>query len=133
MNSIYAYAMTPKQPGLMIVSASLDAKNLNAATEIIMEELTRLAQKPPSAEELQEAKIHIESDHVYARETVQGVARSMGAFQNHMGDAEYEEKYLVLNAAVTAEQVSAVARKYLMPPMYRSACCSRSATRRACA
>jgi zinc protease len=53
---------------------------------------------------------------VYARETVQGVARNMGAYQNQLGDAEYEEKYLILNAAVGAQQVSAAVQKYLMPP-----------------
>jgi zinc protease len=116
VNSIYAYSMTPKEPGLMILSASLNAKNLKAATQAIMEELTLLARTPPSAQELQEAKTHIEADHVYARETVQGVARNMGAYQNQVGDAEYEEKYLVLNAAVEPQQVSAVVQKYLMPP-----------------
>ncbi len=100
----------------MILSATLDAKNLETVTQTIMEELARLAEKPPSGEELQEAKTHIESDHVYARETVQGVARSMGAFKNQLDDAEYAEKYLTLNAAVRPEQISAAVHTYLMPP-----------------
>lgn len=32
VNSISAYSLTPKEPGLMVVSATLDAKNLEAAT-----------------------------------------------------------------------------------------------------
>ncbi len=116
VNSFYAYSMTPKESGLMILSATLDARNLELATQTIMEELARLAQKLPSKAELQEAKIHVESDHVYARETVQGVARSMGAYKNQLDDAEYGAKYLTLNSAVTSQQISAVVKKYLTPP-----------------
>jgi zinc protease len=108
--------MTPKEQGLMIVSATLEAKNLKAATQAVMEELERLANKPPSAQELREAKIHIESEHVYTRETVQGVAKSMGAFKNQLGDPEYGEKYLTLNSSVRPRQISAMVNKYLTPP-----------------
>jgi zinc protease len=116
VHSISAYALTPKEPGIMIVSATLDAKNLEAATQGIMQEITRLAKEPPSAEELERAKVHIESQHVYARETVQGMARSIGNYRADTGDANYEEKYLVLNNAVTPGQVSAIVSQYLVPP-----------------
>lgn len=116
VNSISAHAITPKEPGLMAVSATLDAKNLEAATQTVMEEIERLKNEPPSAAELEEAKVHLESQHIYARETVQGAARSIGSFQADLGDAGYESKYLTLNAAVTPEQISTVVRSYLAPP-----------------
>jgi len=116
VNSISAESLTPKEPGLMMISATLDAKNLEAATKAVMEELARLAETPSSADELAQARIHIESQHLYARETVQGIARSMGTYQNELEDAGYEEKYLALNYAVTPEQIVAAVRQYLMPP-----------------
>jgi len=116
VNSISAESLTPKEPGLMMISATLDAKNLEATTKAVMEELARLAETPPSADELAQARIHIESQHLYARETVQGIARSMGTYQNELEDADYEEKYLALNYAVTPEQIVAAVRQYLMPP-----------------
>ena len=116
VNSISAESLTPKEPGLMMISATLDAKNLEATTKAIMEELARLAETPPSADELAQARIHIESQHLYARETVQGIAKSMGTYQNDIEDADYEEKYLALNSAVTPEQIAAAVRQYLMPP-----------------
>ena len=116
VNSISAESLTPKEPGLMMISATLDAKNLEAATKAVMEELARLAETPPSADELAQARIHIESQHLYARETVQGIAKSMGTYQNDLEDADYEEKYLALNSAVTPEQIVAAVRQYLMPP-----------------
>lgn len=116
VNSISAYALTPKKPGLFAISATLDGKNLETVTRGIMEEVAKLQKQPPSAEELDRAKTHIESQHIYARETVQGMARSIGSFEADLGDASYEEKYLNLNRLVTPEQISATAKKYLTPP-----------------
>jgi len=116
VNSISAESLTPKEPGLMTISATLEAKNLEAATKAIMEELAGLAKTPPSPEELKQAKIHVESQHVYSQETVQGMARYMGAYQNGLDDAGYEAKYLALNSVVTPRQISSVVSKYLMPP-----------------
>ncbi len=100
----------------MQISATLDAKHLDAVVQSIMEELGRLGETPPPEGELQNAQIHVESQHVYARETVQGTARNMGSFQNQLGDADYEQKYLALNSAVNPRQISDTVRKYLVPP-----------------
>jgi len=116
VNSISAYALTPKMPGLMLVSATLDASKLEATIRAIMEEIALLAKEPPSAEELQRAKIQIESHHLYSRETVQGMARSIGSFYAELGDPGYEEKYLRLNGLVTPEQICEAVRRYLEPP-----------------
>ncbi len=116
VNSIAAYAYTPKDPGLMLISATLDSKNLEIVTKAIMDELNQVAKQSPASEELERAKVHIESQHIYARETVQGTARSIGNFKADMGDPVYEEKYLKLNAAVTPDQISTVVERYLRPP-----------------
>jgi zinc protease len=116
LNSIAVESLTPKEPGLMMITATMDSRNLEAATRAVMEELARLAETPPSVDELAQAKNHIESQRLYARETVQGIARSMGSYQNELEDAAYEEKYLALNSAVTPEQIAAAVRQYLMPP-----------------
>ncbi len=116
VNSISAYALTPKDPGLMVVSATLDAKNIEVVTRTVMEEISRLASEPPSRDELERAKVHIESQHIYARETVQGMSRSIGSFRADLGDAYYEEKYLTLIRAVTPEEISQAAKDYLFAP-----------------
>jgi zinc protease len=118
VNSISAYALTPKESGVMLISATLDSKNLETVTRGIMEELKKLSEEPPALDELERAKTYIESQHVYARETVQGIARSVGNYHADLGDGNYEEKYLRLNQAVTPEQVSSVVKKYLFPPNF---------------
>ena len=116
VNSISAFALTPKEPGLMVISSTLDSKNLEAVTRAVMDELALLAKEPPNLEELERAKTYIESQHIYARETVQGTARSIGNYQADLGDAGYEDKYLSLNQVVTPEQISSTVKKYLFAP-----------------
>ncbi|MBM3298874.1 MAG: insulinase family protein, partial [Deltaproteobacteria bacterium] len=116
VNSISAYALTPKDPGLMVISATMDAKNLEAALEAIMDQLDLLAKEAPAADELERAKIQLESQHVYARETVQGIARSVGNFAADLGDPYYEHKYLALNSLVTPDQVTRVVSRYMTYP-----------------
>ena len=113
VHSISVLCITPKEPGLMLISATLDSSNLEAATHGIMEEISRLADEPPSVGELERAKVHIESQHVYSYETVQGIARGIGTSRADAGDPNYEDKYLVLNRAVTPDEVSEVVSMYM--------------------
>ncbi|MBM3303045.1 MAG: insulinase family protein, partial [Deltaproteobacteria bacterium] len=116
VHSISAHAVTPRDSGIFVVSATLDAKNAQAATEAVMQELQKLGKEPPSAEELQRAKISLESARLYERQTVAGIARSLGRFEADMGDAAYERLDERLNAAITADQVSHAVAAYLKPP-----------------
>lgn len=116
VHSISAYAITPRDPGLFVISAALDAENLETAVRSIMDELRKLAKKQPSAEEIQRARTHIESAYLYGRQTVGGIARTLGTYRADRGDPEFGDVYLKLNAAVTEEQVSAAVRRYLVPP-----------------
>ncbi len=116
VNTISAYAMTPKDPGLLMVSASLDAKNIEPVISGIMEEITKLRKELPSENELKQAKTHIESQHIYSRETVSGVAREIGNYQADVGDAHYAEKYLKLNAAVKPQDISQSLSTYARNP-----------------
>ncbi|MCA1960049.1 MAG: insulinase family protein [Desulfomonile sp.] len=116
VNTITAYCLTPKRPGIFVVSATLQSKNLEAATQAIMDEIALLGKETPPGDELERARIGIESEHLYARETVDGIARSIGGFYADAGDAEYERKYLRLIATVSPQEVSRVAQRYLLPP-----------------
>ena len=50
VHSISAYSLTPKDPGLLVVSATLDFANIETVIRSIMEEITRLCKEPPSQE-----------------------------------------------------------------------------------
>lgn len=116
VHSISASSNTPKEPGVFVISATLDGKNLDEAVKAIMEEVLRVGDKPPSEAELARAKTGVEAGVLNARETVEGVAWFLGTFETQMGNAESEDNYLKLVRGVSAEEASNVARKYLRPP-----------------
>src|SRR5262249_38419786 len=77
--------------------------------------LFRLAHEDVSDEELSKAKTIIESDAVYQKETVQGLARKLGYFETVAGGAEFEAEYLAAVRALTPARIREVVTRYLVP------------------
>ncbi len=115
VNSISAYSMTPKDPGLFLVSSSLEAKDIDPALKEILEQTFLVCFEPVSVEELKKAKTQIESDFIYQQQTVQGQARELGYYEAIVGDLSFGEKYLDRLRRVRTEDVLRVARTYLRP------------------
>jgi zinc protease len=109
---VFAYTYTPRDPGLFVVGAAMPG-DPEKAERAIMRELFRLAHEDVSPDELAKARTIIESDAVYQKETVQGMARKLGFFQTVAGGTEYEAEYYRQVAAVTPEKIRQVAEKYL--------------------
>ncbi len=109
---IDASSFTPAGPGLFMVDASLDPAKVNDAISAILQELYRLQNEEVLDEELQRAKIQVETDFVYSQETMEGEARKIGVFEMLAGDPTAQQKYLERVRSVTPEQIQAVARKY---------------------
>jgi zinc protease len=115
VNDVYSFAYTPRQEGLFIVGATLQAENVAAATEATMREVFRLAHEEPASDEVTKARTIIESDAVYQVETVQGLARKLGFYRVIAGDLAHEARYYAALAKVTPADVRRVAAKYLRP------------------
>ncbi|HEX7125830.1 MAG TPA: pitrilysin family protein [Thermodesulfobacteriota bacterium] len=113
VQSIYAYAYTPEDPGLFSIGMTLDADKVQDAARAALAEAFRLRHDLVTPFELRKAKTNIESEFVYTRETVEGQARNLGYFQTVIGDIGYQKTYLDRVAQVTAEDVRRVARTYL--------------------
>jgi zinc protease len=107
----YSYTYTPKDPGLLVVGASLNGDILEAERGMLRE-LFRMAHEDPSAEELAKARTIVESDTVYQKETVQGMARKLGYFETVAGGLEMEAVYQAQIAALTPTHVREVAARY---------------------
>jgi zinc protease len=111
---IDASAFTPRDPGLLEITAVLDAPNAQAALKGALTEVFRMRTTLVSAEELARAKRNLESDFVFNLEKAEGQARVLGSFEMLTGDPR-EEEYLNQMRAVTREDVQRVASKYLQP------------------
>jgi zinc protease len=113
VHSISAYSYLPRDPGVLIIGATLDPqKSLNALEEIL-KETYRLRYEEISPEELEKAKINLESDFIYQGETVQGQARKLGYFETLTGNINFQEEYLKGISEVTPEDIMRVANTYL--------------------
>ena len=113
VNEISAYAYTPVDPGLFGVGMTLQGEKVRPALTESLRTLAQLAAAPPTEEELATIKALVESEAVYARETVQGLARKLGHYETALGGYEAEEKYHARIAALTPYAVLEVARRYL--------------------
>ncbi len=113
VNDIGAYAYTPKDPGLFGVGLTALGPNVPSALKATCEVLAGLSCKACTEEELSTLQAMVESDAVYHRETVQGLARKLGFYETSLGGFEAEARYLEKVAALTPEAVRAAAEKTL--------------------
>ena len=109
---IDASAFTPRDPGLLEVTASLAAENGLPAMEAALVELFKLKYVAVTDEELERAKRNLESDFIFNLERMEGQARMLGSFQFLAGDPR-EDDYLAQVRGVTREDILRVAAKYL--------------------
>ncbi|VAV85285.1 hypothetical protein MNBD_DELTA01-1201 [hydrothermal vent metagenome] len=112
VNTIGAYSMTPKDPGLFFITATLDAGRVKKASELITEEIIRIANQGPSSAELRRAKTSLESDFIYSREKMKGKASQLGYYETISGDISFEKNYLDGVQALTKADIMRVAAKY---------------------
>ncbi len=115
VSSIYAYAYTPKDPGLFVIGGTFQPGVIQEGLEGIITEISRVKVTGVDAEELHKAKVMVETDFTYDRETVQGEAGKLGYFETAWGDATKEGAYLQGIFRVGAHDVEEVARRYLRP------------------
>ncbi|NOY52584.1 MAG: insulinase family protein [Deltaproteobacteria bacterium] len=115
VHAVSAYAYTPNDPGLFVVEARLDGKYLKKTLGAVLDQIERIKHEPVSAEELYRARVGIESDFIYKKETMEGQAGKFGAFESDFGDPLHEKVYLSELASVTPADLTAIARKIFRP------------------
>lgn len=86
----------------------------NRVLEAVEGELQRLAQEPPSREELERVLRRLEAAKVRQLTSSSGLAGQLAYFQAIAGNWRYVEEHPKVLATITPEEVSRVARKYLV-------------------
>ena len=109
----YAYAYTPQDPGLIGIGAQLQDTPVRSAIEALLLETLRFRYSAPSSAEVEKAKTIVLSEAIYSMQTVQGRARKLGYFELLAGGLDFEKRYRDAVAAVTAEDVQRVAKRWL--------------------
>ncbi|MCB0389713.1 MAG: insulinase family protein [Bdellovibrionales bacterium] len=114
-NYCVASTFTPKDPGFFAISSSLLMEKVDLAFLEINAQLEDILTTPPPLEELEKIKINIESDELYAMETVEGLARKFGTYHDLFQDPEHYKVWLKQIQSLEPRDITRVARKYLNP------------------
>ena len=103
--------------GAILVTAQVDPANLQPAEAQILDEIRRVRDVGVTPAELRRAITKAEAAHEFETETAQGRAVALGRAET-IWTIEEELAYVSRLRSVTAEQVRAVARRYLDPARY---------------
>lgn len=111
--SISSSSFTPAYaPGSLAVRATLADENLQRTEEAILHELYRLKDALVRPEELAKAKKQKIAEHIFAQQTAQGRARTLGIDMLSTYDPTFSDTYVQRIQDVTAEDIRRVARHY---------------------
>ena len=113
VRAVSADTMTSRDPGLFFISADLDTSNAKKSLKEIMKIIVKTKKDGVNETELNRAKLNLESDFIYERETVQGKARKLGYFDAVIGDLRFEDRYIKGIREATVDDVKRAAVKYL--------------------
>ncbi|MFV2080678.1 MAG: M16 family metallopeptidase [bacterium] len=115
VHSAWAYAYTPRDPGLFIIGATLKHENMDTALEGLLAQVTRLQNEPISKDELERAKTQILNEKIFSKERVEGQARELGYLALTLGDIDFYDEYFSRIQAVDAMDIIKVARQVFTP------------------
>ncbi len=112
VDSIYTYSFTPRDPGLMLIGATLEPDNVKEAIEEILAEIYGVVAFGVSGPELERARKKTIADFVYSLESQSSLARLLGFYGTVLGDPFFQEEYVDMVRRVTREDVGEVMRKF---------------------
>jgi zinc protease len=113
VTDVSAYAFSPREPGLLVISATTRPERVLEAFRLVCAEVLALARHRVSLEELQRAKAVADSDWVYQQETVDGLARQLGFYLSVAGNLDFGLDYRKRLGGVTAGSLRDTAARYL--------------------
>jgi zinc protease len=105
-------------PGPWLVSAGVNPANVEQAVNSIRVEIRRLQDEPVPADELADNKSFLIGSLPIHLETNDGVAETLLDLELYELGLDYLQRYPETIAAITAEEIEEVARKYLSPDHY---------------
>jgi zinc protease len=100
-------------PGRFIAFIGTSPENMKLATEGLINEVRRIIDEPVTVEELQDAKEYLTGSFVFAFESSPQIARFLIHAEVYSLGFDYVDKYPEYIRAVTVEDITRVAKKYL--------------------
>ncbi len=110
--TVMAWSATPRDPGMFWIATSFEPENYEGVKEAVWEQIEKLRSEGISQEELEIARAKVLSDYVFAKETVEGQARSLGSGEFDAYDIFFDKHYVESIAQVSAGDIQRVIEKY---------------------
>jgi predicted Zn-dependent peptidase len=117
VTSISADYLTQRDTGIMSITAEFPTGNYARVRDAILDHIRMLRDQPLSADQLASAKQQLIASYLFDAETVSGKADALG-FYEMIDSYHYDTDYIEHVQSVTADQVRAVASRYLTPDAY---------------
>ena len=108
-----AWTYSPGNPGLLGVSAVVDAEQFSATRDAVLAEVEKIQTTPVSTNELGKAVKQFVSATLSTRKTMDGQAGDLGSSWLAANDLTFSERYLAAVKRVTLADVQRVAQQYL--------------------
>src|SRR5262249_6085773 len=105
-----------RDPGFFAISMSLNAQALAKSFQILIDEIAKALSAPADAQEIKKARTNLASEQYYHLETVDGLARNYGHYEDLFRDPTYFERFMKQVQSLSALDVLKTARKYLSEP-----------------
>ncbi len=103
------------EAGQFIISFTYSENKLPEIQKAMAEEIQKLIKNGVTEEEFQKAKFAFESDQLYTRETVDGLARQGGYFQFYYNNPSFFESALKKLQKLSVSDVNTAIKKYIHP------------------
>ncbi len=104
----------PKDPGMFLLSAELKkTDDLRPALDVAMEEIRKISAGETQKNEIERVIANIESEKLYATQTVDGLAGRLGFLKFSLGDIRFDSEYLDQIKSVTPSILRRLSQHYL--------------------
>lgn len=102
-----------RDPGFMAISMSLNEKDFEPALKALQEEILKAFAEPPTDQEIKKALTNLASEQFYSQETVDGLARNFGHYQDLFDDPGHFAIFLKQVEKLTGREIIKRAKKYI--------------------
>jgi zinc protease len=113
VHAVDAWVYSPGNPGLIGMSAVVDAEKFAEACQAMLDEVERMKELSVSPQELSKAVKQFTAATLASRKTMQGQAQDLGGNWIAAGDLNFSARYLEAVKRATPADLQRVARQYL--------------------
>lgn len=103
----------PKDPGMLYFHADIDSvEKINPVVSEMVKQLLRICNEGPTFEEIQRVLVNIESERLYATQTVDSLAGRLGFLKFIVGNLQFDLEYVDRLKKIQPIHIQEVAKKY---------------------